>query len=60
MITAMTATVLLFVIVPLVVAAYGLYTAWVLKGDGYGSRRQPPASHHRDAFDPVGGPARFA
>ena len=57
----MTATVLLFVIVPLVVAAYGLYTAWVIKGDGYGSRRQPPASHHRDMFDPAGGSTtRFA
>ena len=55
----MTATVLLFVIVPLVVAAFGLYTAWVLKGDGYGSRRQPPASHY-DPFDPRMNPTRLA
>jgi hypothetical protein len=57
----MSATILLFVIVPLVLTAYGLYTAWVLNGDGYGSRRQPPASHHDDLFDPrIGFPRRAA
>jgi hypothetical protein len=51
-ITAMTATILLLVIVPLLLLAYGLYTARVLQGDGYGSRRQPPASHDSDLFEP--------
>ncbi len=51
----MTATVLLIVIVSLLVLAYGLYTARVVKGDGYGSRRQPPVSHHSDMFDPRSG-----
>jgi hypothetical protein len=51
-ITAMTATILFLVIASLVVLAFGLYTAKVVQGDGYGSRRQPPASHNTDIFDP--------
>ena len=56
----MTATLLLLVIVPLALVAFGLYTARVLQGDGYGSRRQPPISHHPDLFDPRMNPTRFA
>jgi len=40
------------VIVLLAAVAYGVYLAATIKGDGINSRRQPPASHHQDMFDP--------
>lgn len=52
MISAMTTSMLLFVILTLVIAAYGLYTYWAVRKDGYGFHRRPPASHHPDPFDP--------
>lgn len=53
MITAMTATIVLLMILTLAILALGYYTVRVIQGDGYGtSRRQPPASHHSDIFGP--------
>lgn len=54
MITAMTATAILVVtLLILASAAFVAYAVATLKGDGPRTgRRQPPASHPRDMFDP--------
>ena len=49
----MTENTVLIVILLLAAVAYGVYLAATIKGDGFSSRRQPPASHHRDTFDPT-------
>lgn len=49
----MTETSVVLVILLLAAVAYGVYLAATIKGDGLNSRRQPPASHPRDMFDPA-------
>ena len=50
----MTESTVVLVILLLAAIAYGVYLAATIKGDGINnSRRQPPASHHHDMFDPT-------
>jgi len=62
MITAMNeSTITLLVIAVLAATAYAAYLVAVIRDDGLSlARRQPPASHHRDPFDPATGPSRLA
>lgn len=50
----MTESTVFLVVLLLVAVAYGVYLVSAIKGDGVNvRRRQPPASHHRDMFDPT-------
>jgi len=62
MITAMNeTTVALVVLAVLAASGFAAYLVSVIKGDGLNLRgHEPPASHHRDLFDPSSGPTRLA
>ena len=56
-----TSATVLIILGVLAAVAYAIYLSAMLRGDGFGlARRQPPASHPRDVFDPTIGPSRSA